>query len=565
MCRCLRLGVRDAGSLPYFLSPMPRILRPTSALTALLLAVAFITIPTPPARAATACVIDGISYTPTWVGTAGNDRWKESADADPGLAVQVLVALGGDDIITASTVTVIVCAGSGDDRVLTGSGDDIIDAGRGVDLVKSRGGNDLVFGGAGPDRIVGGTGSDRIYGEERSDVITGGPGDDYVIGGPGNDRISADLGRDVVYGGHPDDRNAAVAPRVDDDVIRLGDGADMAWGGNGDDLIVGGSGNDQIYGGFGDDSIHGGGGADTLDGGHDADIINGGDGDDVIVGGSGRDRVRGDAGADEISGGAHHDVLDGGEGNDRVFGGDASDVLHGSGGHDYLLGGSGADRITGGEGNDWIEGNDGIDTLRGSAGDDRIRAGDSGDISNDSSFGGPGFDEILTGGGIDFAHGGGGVDSCDPVDPERRPKCEFNANRNFYNGSNPSALKRVDREWGDEVDKWFTEYGVGELADDAVAIMACESAGDPAVGNYSAGSFIPDTPWGRDQWVVGLFQHRLAYWQGRASNAGVPGASPMDPIANIRVTAWMVSQRPESDPFRDFHCATILGIRHGAS
>ena len=70
------------------------------------------------------------------------------------------------------------------------------------------------------------------------------------------------------------------------------------------------------------------------------------------------------------------------------------------------------------------------------------------------------------------------------------------------------------------------EYG----ADPALMlrIMRCESRLDPDATNRTSGA-------------AGLGQHVPQYWPARAAAIGMAGASPYDPEANARVTAWMLS------------------------
>jgi len=76
----------------------------------------------------------------------------------------------------------------------------------------------------------------------------------------------------------------------------------------------------------------------------------------------------------------------------------------------------------------------------------------------------------------------------------------------------------------------------GRLVEEALAVMRCESAGNPlSVNKYSAAS--------------GLFQHLPYYWPARAVKAGWPGADIFDPEANIAVSAWLV--RVTEDGGRD--------------
>lgn len=62
--------------------------------------------------------------------------------------------------------------------------------------------------------------------------------------------------------------------------------------------------------------------------------------------------------------------------------------------------------------------------------------------------------------------------------------------------------------------------------DYALAILWCESTGDPGAYNTSSGA-------------SGLFQHLARYWADRSTKAGWAGASIMDPEANTAVAAWL--------------------------
>jgi hypothetical protein len=67
--------------------------------------------------------------------------------------------------------------------------------------------------------------------------------------------------------------------------------------------------------------------------------------------------------------------------------------------------------------------------------------------------------------------------------------------------------------------------------DAALAIVACESNGDPQAANPRSSA-------------RGLFQHLERLWPERAEAAGFPGASVYDPIANTAAAAWLVYNDP---------------------
>lgn len=91
----------------------------------------------------------------------------------------------------------------------------------------------------------------------------------------------------------------------------------------------------------------------------------------------------------------------------------------------------------------------------------------------------------------------------------------------------PSAPRIVWRpsveRWRLLVDRWFTGRGESQHA---LALIRCESGGDPDAINPSSGT-------------AGLLQHQPRYWDERSSAAGWEGASILDPEANIAVGAWL--------------------------
>lgn len=78
-------------------------------------------------------------------------------------------------------------------------------------------------------------------------------------------------------------------------------------------------------------------------------------------------------------------------------------------------------------------------------------------------------------------------------------------------------------EWRPLVEQYFQP----ELVDEALAVIKCESKGDPAAYNSRSGA-------------SGLFQFIPSTWTWASSNAGWAGASPFDPEANVASAAWLV-------------------------
>jgi hypothetical protein len=81
------------------------------------------------------------------------------------------------------------------------------------------------------------------------------------------------------------------------------------------------------------------------------------------------------------------------------------------------------------------------------------------------------------------------------------------------------------------VERWrplVEAHFAADRVDQALAIIRCESYGDPDAVNPVSGA-------------AGLFQHLPRYWPERAAAAGYPGASVYDPEANIAGAAWLVA------------------------
>jgi soluble lytic murein transglycosylase-like protein len=77
-------------------------------------------------------------------------------------------------------------------------------------------------------------------------------------------------------------------------------------------------------------------------------------------------------------------------------------------------------------------------------------------------------------------------------------------------------------QWRDLVSAHFSSSQV----ETAMRVLRCESGGNPNALNSSSGA-------------SGLFQHLAKYWTERSTKAGIPGADIFDPVANVRVAAWL--------------------------
>ncbi len=80
-------------------------------------------------------------------------------------------------------------------------------------------------------------------------------------------------------------------------------------------------------------------------------------------------------------------------------------------------------------------------------------------------------------------------------------------------------------DWRRLVEVFFAPSDV----DRALAVMTCESRGDPSAKNTSSSA-------------SGLFQHLASLWPSRAAAAGYGGVDVFDPVANVAVASWLVSE-----------------------
>ena len=93
-----------------------------------------------------------------------------------------------------------------------------------------------------------------------------------------------------------------------------------------------------------------------------------------------------------------------------------------------------------------------------------------------------------------------------------------------------------ERDGADPVARWrplVEEYFPQPLVDQALAIIECESNGDPAARNPGSSA-------------TGLFQFISRTWANASGPAGFEGASPLDPEANVAAAAWLVDHSLEA-------------------
>jgi Ca2+-binding RTX toxin-like protein len=159
-----------------------------------------------------------------------------------------VVGTQGDDTLTASSPSDVVCGLGGND-VLTGvEGDETLNGGSGDDLLSGETGNDVLDGGQGVDTASYATALEGVRAdpdagtatvEAETDVLTG---VENLIGSPFEDHLTGSTGPNRIAGGG---------------------GLDLLFGGDGSDVLLGEGGDDYLNGGPGADDLHGGPGVDT--------------------------------------------------------------------------------------------------------------------------------------------------------------------------------------------------------------------------------------------------------------------------------------------------------------
>lgn len=438
-----------------------------------------------------------------------------AAGADPVLCegeVATLVGTTGADVLTGTAQRDVIAGLGGDDRIEGRGGNDLICAGPGDDLVR---------GGPGRDRVLGEAGDDFLYGEAGDDFLAGGGGDDLVEGGYGSDRVLGEAGTDELWGSscvppqglrhfcrtspleETDEGAQGFAEVLDGTrVLNAGmSGTDVAAL---QDLLIqlgfdpGPA--DGVFGPATEEAVS------AFQSGHDLEA-------DGVVGTGTRAALASalDGASSETA--ASEQVAGEAELGSRVLrpGMRGSDVAE----LQSLLAGLGFDPGP-------------VDGVFGAVTGEAVRRFQAAhDLEADGVAGPETVAALLGLGAEDSLAGGPGFDTCNS--PDGGTGCE--SRRGLRAGSPWSAS--AAEEWRAVIAQAFTERGLEAEIEHALAVVACESLGDPFI----------TTPSGPDgAFVVGLFQHKDVYWASRAASAGLPGASIFDPLANARVAAWMVAR-----------------------
>ncbi|HRQ82291.1 MAG TPA: calcium-binding protein, partial [Azospirillaceae bacterium] len=321
----------------------------------------------------------------------GDDTYQGDETNTPGVAKTDTVHAGsGADTVRLGVGADFVDGGSGDDKLYGGAGNDTLLGAAGEDQIYGDDGSDSIDGGTGMfDRLWGGAGVDTIADADGALLVDGGTGNDVfnltytddggqpetvrtVIGGDGLDQITLNaVDPDLQFEIYGDGQAPGAVDRADTVNMNGNYAKANVWLGGGNDTYQGDNGGaggtriDEVYGGDGDDTIRMGGGADVAYGETGDDRLSGGDGDDRVYGGVGNDMLWGNLGNDWAEGGDGADTLWGNEGDDMLLGDAGNDVFFGGDGVDTITGGTGDDEMTGGTGGDIfiIRQGDGFDTI----------------------------------------------------------------------------------------------------------------------------------------------------------------------------------------------------------
>jgi len=301
--------------------------------------------------------------------------------------------LGGDDVITAGSGANTILGGFGNDNVVAGNGINVVIGDNGAirysaagtlqsitSTALDLGGADTVTAGIGDNTIVGGFGADTIRAglDSASDsAVRRGADLDLIRHGAGSNVVLGDNGEllydaaGVLITASTTDTNSFTGAG---DLITVGDGQNLVFGGMADDVIAAGTGSNILLGDNGTMSYLQGGKEltsalvkDTLPGLGGNDVITSGDGNDVLIGGFGTDTLN-PGGGNDILVGDHGTVsweLGQVRGIESTYLAQGSaDTLVAGAGNNIMIGGAGNDAFVGDRSNDLMIGDSGKVTLK---------------------------------------------------------------------------------------------------------------------------------------------------------------------------------------------------------
>ncbi|MCW1429819.1 calcium-binding protein [Novosphingobium sp. JCM 18896] len=364
-----------------------------------------------------------------------------------GAGPDVILALGGDDLLDGGLGADFMLGGDGDDTyVVDDVGDLVMEFPfGGLDTVRSSISYSLD---AAPDTrltvenlaltgaaAINGTGNgldNLLTGNAAANVLDGRAGNDRIDGGAGADTMIGGLGDDTFYVDNIGDRvieragegNDRIYSRVEynltgqavETLVLVGPASINGFGNELDNTLIGNAEHNYLDGLAGADVMRGGGGDDAYTVDNLGDVVDETNGTGIDAGGhdqiftsvsislTGAARfvedvtvyrpepvtVIGNDLKNFFMGGAGDDTLDGGGNDDRIWANSGNDRIYGGAGNDDLDGYTGDDQIFGGAGRDYIRGSEGLDILTGGADADTFRF-----FALSTTYGGFGDDSTL--------------------------------------------------------------------------------------------------------------------------------------------------------------------------
>jgi hypothetical protein len=136
-------------------------------------------------------------------------------------------------------------------------------------------------------------------------------------------------------------------------------------------------------------------------------------------------------------------------------------------------------------------------------------------------------------------------------DPEPPPATTTTAPPGETTTTDGGGGGQVDWDFPPAIEQWrslVAVYFPSNRVDEALAILQCESLGEPDAYNpYSGAS--------------GLFQFLPSTWASTSPKAGFSGASPFDPEANTGTAAWLANRYHELGQgyWAPWSCRRVLG------
>ena len=156
---------------------------------------------------------------------------------------EVILTGTGDDVVKASSQSLTVNAGAGNDHVDGSLGNDKLSGGSGNDILSGADGNDLLIGGSGADILDCGAGDDAVMADTDTsdDTITGGAGRDTLDYSATSAAVDANFITGIVTGSEIGTDTVSGF-----EIVALGSGSDHVTVGN-DPLVMSGGGGNDVF------------------------------------------------------------------------------------------------------------------------------------------------------------------------------------------------------------------------------------------------------------------------------------------------------------------------------